>query len=135
MASLFTLRSFASNLLRRNRQRNVFFYSYFVLIPDLEYERVNYCRLTVVNKNSYRMCEKKYVKILLLKFWNEDHIFHIVFSMQIFFWPTVNVACSFPTLSAMLFNQSTNYYCGNISINKSYNQFWLMPSLWFHFCI
>ena len=38
MAGLFTLRVLARNLLRGNRRRNIFFFSYFVLMPDLGYE-------------------------------------------------------------------------------------------------
>ena len=47
----------------------------------------SYWCLMVVNKFSYRMCAKikKYVKILLLEFLNEDHILHCFTSMQIFF--------------------------------------------------
>ena len=36
MAGLFTLKVFESNLLREKRQRNIF--SYFILMPGLEYE-------------------------------------------------------------------------------------------------
>ena len=35
---IFTLRVFARNLLRGNRRRNSFFFSYFVLMSKLEYE-------------------------------------------------------------------------------------------------
>ena len=44
--------------------------------------------LMVVNKYSYRMCEKikKYVKILLLEFLNEDHILHFFSSVKRFFF-------------------------------------------------
>ena len=34
----FTLGVFARNLLRGNRRRNIYFFSYFVLVPDLGYE-------------------------------------------------------------------------------------------------
>ena len=42
----------------------------------------------VVNKSSYRMCAeiKKYVKILLLEFLNEDHILHFFSAVQRFFF-------------------------------------------------
>ena len=38
MAGLFTLIGFARNLLRGHCRRNIFFFSYFVLMPDLGYE-------------------------------------------------------------------------------------------------
>ena len=41
IAGLFTVRVFARNLLRGNRQRNIFF-SYFVLMPELGYEPAFY---------------------------------------------------------------------------------------------
>ena len=47
----------------------------------------NYWCLMVVNKHSYRMCAKikKYVKILLLEFLNEDHILHFFLLYKLYF--------------------------------------------------
>ena len=48
----------------------------------------------VVNKNSYRMCAKikKYIKILLFEFLNEDHILYCILLCKDFFGQNI---CSY----------------------------------------
>ena len=69
------------------------YFFFFFLCKDFFdklYVSIN-CLKLVVSKYSYRMCTKikKYIKILLLAYLNEDHIFHIFFSVQRFFCQTV----------------------------------------------